>query len=182
MVKYKKYLQEETKKELGFIDYTDFAEDDFADARLAFATDSKFCLSVVANDGFPIHNKKEVAFAGRSNVGKSSLIKQWSQLTRDYLLGRKELETVFFLIDSRHGIKEIDENIMEILDKSAVSYQIILTKFDKIKKNEVDNLLLKTNEKISRRPAARPGILVTSSKDKFGIDLLRCLIYRIIKH
>ena len=231
MVKYKKYLQEETKKELGFIDYTDFAEDEFADARFAFATDSKFCLSVVANDGFPIHNKKEVAFAGRSNVGKSSLInsvtnvsglarvsntpgrtqminffsqgdaffivdlpgfgyakaskesiKQWSQLTRDYLLGRKELETVFFLIDSRHGIKEIDENIMEILDKSAVSYQIILTKFDKIKKNEVDNLLLKTNEKISRRPAARPGILVTSSKDKFGIDLLRCLIYRIIKH
>ena len=231
MVKYKKYLQEETKKELGFIDYTDFAEDEFADARFAFATDSKFCLSVVANDGFPIHDKKEVAFAGRSNVGKSSLInsvtnvsglarvsntpgrtqminffsqgdvffivdlpgfgyakaskesiKQWSQLTRDYLLGRKELETVFFLIDSRHGIKEIDENIMEILDKSAVSYQIILTKFDKIKKNEVDNLLLKTNEKISRRPAARPGILVTSSKDKFGIDLLRCLIYRIIKH
>ena len=53
---------------------------------------------------------------------------------------------------------------------------------DKIKKNEVDNLLLKTNEKISRRPAARPGILATSSKDKFGIDLLRCLIYRIIKH
>ena len=231
MVKYKKYLQEETKKELGFIDYTDFAEDELADARSAFATDSKFCLSVVANDGFPIHDKKEVAFAGRSNVGKSSLInsvtnvsglarvsntpgrtqminffsqgdaffivdlpgfgyakaskesiKQWSQLTRDYLLGRKELETVFFLIDSRHGIKEIDENIMEILDKSAVSYQIILTKFDKIKKNEVDNLLLKTNEKISRRPAARPGILVTSSKDKFGIDLLRCLIYRIIKH
>ena len=172
-----------------------------------------------------------MAFAGRSNVGKSSLInsvtnvsglarvsntpgrtqminffsqgdaffivdlpgfgyakaskesiRQWSQLTRDYLLGRKELETVFFLIDSRHGIKEIDENIMEILDKSAVSYQIILTKFDKIKKNEVDNLLLKTNEKISRRPAARPGILATSSKDKFGIDLLRCLIYRIIKH
>jgi len=231
MVKYKKYLQEEAKKELGFIDYTDFAEDEFADARFAFATDSKFCLSVVANDGFPIHNKKEVAFAGRSNVGKSSLInsvtnvsglarvsntpgrtqminffsqgdaffivdlpgfgyakaskesiKQWSQLTRDYLLGRKELETVFFLIDSRHGIKEIDEDIMEILDKSAVSYQIILTKFDKIKKNQVDNLLLKTNEKISRRPAARPGILVTSSKDKFGIDLLRCLIYRIIKH
>ena len=231
MVKYKKYLQEETKKELGFIDYTDFAEDELADARLAFATDCKFCLSVVANDGFPIHDKKEVAFAGRSNVGKSSLInsvtnvsglarvsntpgrtqminffsqgdaffivdlpgfgyakaskesiKQWSQLTREYLLGRKELETVFFLIDSRHGIKEIDENIMEILDKSAVSYQIILTKFDKIKKNEVDNLLLKTNEKISRRPAARPGILVTSSKDKFGIDLLRCLIYRIIKH
>ncbi len=231
MVKYKKYLQEETKEELGFIDYTDFAEDEFTEARLAFATDSKFYLSVVANNGFPIHNKKEVAFAGRSNVGKSSLInsvtnvsglarvsntpgrtqminffsqgdrffivdlpgfgyakaskesiKQWSQLTKDYLLGRKELETVFFLIDSRHGIKEIDENIMEILDKSAVSYQIILTKFDKIKKNEVDNLLLKTNEKISRRPAARPGILVTSSKDKFGIDLLRCLIYRIIKH
>ena len=231
MVKYKKYLQEETKKELGFIDYTDFAEDELTDARLAFATDSKFCLSVVANDGFPIHDKKEVAFAGRSNVGKSSLInsvtnvsglarvsntpgrtqminffsqgdaffivdlpgfgyakaskesiRQWSQLTRDYLLGRKELETVFFLIDSRHGIKEIDENIMEILDKSAVSYQIILTKFDKIKKNEVDNLLLETNEKINRRPAARPGILVTSSKDKFGIDLLRCLIYRIIKH
>ena len=74
MVKYKKYLQEETKKELGFIDYTDFAEDELADARLAFATDSKFCLSVVANDGFPIHDKKEVAFAGRSNVGKSSLI------------------------------------------------------------------------------------------------------------
>ena len=74
MVKYKKYLQEETKEELGFIDYTDFAEGEFTEARLAFATDSKFCLSVVANNGFPIHNKKEVAFAGRSNVGKSSLI------------------------------------------------------------------------------------------------------------
>ena len=231
MVKHKKYLQEETKKELGFIDYSDFTEDEFADARLAFAADSKFCLSVVANDGFPTHKKKEIAFAGRSNVGKSSLInsvtnvsglarvsntpgrtqminffsqgetffivdlpgfgyakaskesiKQWSQLTKDYLLGRKELETVFFLIDSRHGIKEIDENIMEILDKSAVSYQIILTKFDKIKKYEIENLLLRTNEKISRRPAARPGILATSSKDKFGIDLLKCLIYRIIKY
>ena len=231
MVKHKKYFQGEAKKELGLIDISDFTEDELENARLAFAADSRFLISVVAHDGFPFHQKKEVAFAGRSNVGKSSLInsitnvsglarvsntpgrtqminffsqrddffivdlpgfgyakaskesiKQWSLLTKEYLLGRKELEIVFFLIDSRHGIKEIDENIMEILDKSAVSYQVVLTKFDKIKKEEVDSLLLSTYEKISRRPAARPGILATSSKDKFGIDLLRCLIYRIIKN
>ncbi len=231
MVKHKKYFQEETGKELSLIDHSDFTEDELENSRKAFAAESKFCISVVANDGFPIHKKKEVAFAGRSNVGKSSLInsitnvsglarvsntpgrtqminffsqgddffivdlpgfgyakaskesiKQWGRLTREYLLGRKELETVFFLIDSRHGIKDIDENIMKILDESAVSYQIILTKFDKIKKNEIDKLLLQTNEKIERRPAARPGILATSSKDKYGIDLLRCLMYRIVKY
>ena len=231
MVKYKKYFQKETKIENALLNYSDFTEDELEEARLAFAADSKFCISVVANDGFPNHKRKEVAFAGRSNVGKSSLInsitnvsglarvsntpgrtqminffsqgeeffiadlpgfgyakaskeliKQWGQLTKDYLLGRKELETVFFLIDSRHGIKEIDENIMKILDESAVSYQIILTKFDKVRKNEVDDLFISTYEKIRRRPAARPKFLATSSKDKFGIDLLRCLIYRIVKH
>ena len=174
MVKYKKYLQEETKKELGFIDYTDFAEDEFTEARLAFATDSKFCLSVVANNGFPIHNKKEVAFAGRSNVGKSSLInsvtnvsglarvsntpgrtqminffsqgdaffivdlpgfgyakaskesiKQWSQLTKDYLLGRKELETVFFLSTRDMVLKKL----MRILWRYLISQRFLIKLF-----------------------------------------------------
>ena len=175
MVKYKKYLQEETKEELGFIDYTDFAEDEFTEARLAFATDSKFCLSVVANNGFPIHNKKEVAFAGRSNVGKSSLInsvtnvsglarvsntpgrtqminfffsqgdrffivdlpgfgyakaskesiKQWSQLTKDYLLGRKELETVFFLSTRDMVLKKL----MRILWRYLISQRFLIKLF-----------------------------------------------------
>ena len=74
MVKHKKYFQGEAKKELGLIDLSDFTEDELENARLAFAADSRFLISVVAHDGFPFHQKKEVAFAGRSNVGKSSLI------------------------------------------------------------------------------------------------------------
>ena len=94
--------------------------------------------------------------------------------------GRKELETVFFLIDSRHGIKEIDETAMDILDNAAVSYQVVLTKFDKISKDTYLKLFKSINSIINKRAAARPGIIITSSKDKNGVDLLRALIYRII--
>ena len=131
-----------------------------------FSQDDKFLLVDLPGFGYAKASK--------------DLIKKWKNLTYKYLQGRKELETVFFLIDSRHGIKEIDETAMDILDNAAVSYQVVLTKFDKISKDTYLKLFKSINSIINKRAAARPGIIITSSKDKNGVDLLRALIYRII--
>tara|TARA_Y100000590_G_scaffold364139_1_gene422300 strand:- start:56150 stop:56842 length:693 start_codon:yes stop_codon:yes gene_type:complete len=230
LVKYKEYIQEEEYKRLGAYLPSQFTANELEESRAIFSRESKFLLSVADRAGFPLSNFKEVAFAGRSNVGKSSLINaitqtkglarvsntpgrtqmlnffqqdnkfllvdlpgfgyakaskhlinSWKQLTYDYLQGRRELECVFFLIDSRHGIKTIDEDIMNILDRAAVSYQIVLTKFDKIKKNDELALLGEIKNKIIKKSAARPNFIVTSSKNNFGIDITRAVIYRIIK-
>lgn len=229
MVEYKECFQEKEYKELEILTISDFSTEEYENARVLFSRESKFITSAVDSTGYPILNLKEVAFAGRSNVGESSLInsitgingiarvsntpgrtqminffsqdnkfllvdlpgfgyakaskdliKKWKNLTYKYLQGRKELETVFFLIDSRHGIKEIDETAMDILDNAAVSYQVVLTKFDKISKDTYLKLFKSINSIINKRAAARPGIIITSSKDKNGVDLLRALIYRII--
>ena len=186
----------------------------------------------------PPEGPAEIAFAGRSNVGKSSLINAlvgkkglartsntpgrtqelnyfvpdgysgekgdlppmalvdmpgygyaqapkeqvdaWTKLVFDYLKGRVTLKRVYVLIDSRHGIKKNDEDVLALLDKAAVSYQIVLTKLDKIKAAGVPRLLAETAEKIKKRPAAFPQILATSSEKAEGLDELRNAIALVV--
>ncbi|WP_334162483.1 ribosome biogenesis GTP-binding protein YihA/YsxC [Phenylobacterium sp.] len=183
-------------------------------------------MGAVAMDGLPDTDLPEVAFAGRSNVGKSSLInavtgrlrlarfsnepgrtrevnffvigdnqlrlvdlpgygfaraskgvvKKFQNLGRDYLRGRPNLKRAFLLIDSRHGLKEVDEEAMAAFDTAAVSYQIILTKADKLKPSEVADVVARTQAKIAKRPAAFPRVLATSSEKGTGIPELRAEI------
>lgn len=193
--------------------------------RLLFARDVTFMLSVVKLATLPAPDMPEVCFAGRSNVGKSSLINaltnrkglarasntpgrtrelnyfnvsdrirvvdlpgygyarasktdiaRWTELTRAYLRGRAPLRRVFVLIDSRHGLKEGDREIMAMLDEAAVTYQIILTKVDKLKKGELEKVAKKVANKIKKRPAAFPQVISTSSVKKNGLDDLRAEI------
>ncbi|WP_457582155.1 ribosome biogenesis GTP-binding protein YihA/YsxC [Ensifer canadensis] len=193
-----------------------------------------FIRGVPAMKFLPPEGPTEIAFAGRSNVGKSSLINAlvgqkglartsntpgrtqelnyfvpdgysgeagdlppmalvdmpgygyaqapkeqvdaWTKLVFDYLRGRATLKRVYVLIDSRHGIKKNDEDVLSLLDKAAVSYQIILTKTDKIKVAGVPRLIAETLEKIKKHPAAFPEVLSTSSEKGEGIDELRATI------
>jgi GTP-binding protein len=190
-----------------------------------------FIRGVPSMKFLPPEGPSEIAFAGRSNVGKSSLINalvnqkglartsntpgrtqelnyfvpdgfsgegsdlppmalvdmpgygyakapkeqvdQWTKLVFDYLKGRVTLKRVYVLIDSRHGIKKNDEDVLSLLDKAAVSYQIVLTKTDKIKAAGVPKLIAETLEKIRRRPAAFPAVIATSSEKGEGMDELR---------
>ena len=193
--------------------------------RLLFARDVTFMLSVVKLAALPPARLPEVCFAGRSNVGKSSLINaltnrkglarasntpgrtrelnyfnisdkihvvdlpgygyarasktdiaRWTELTRAFLRGRAPLRRVFVLIDSRHGLKDGDREIMAMLDEAAVTYQLILTKVDKLKKGELEKVMKKTLNKIKKRPAAYPSLICTSSVKKNGLDELRAEI------
>jgi GTP-binding protein len=182
-------------------------------------------MSVVSMDGLPEGGPPEFAFAGRSNVGKSSLlnavtgrkalarasgepgrtrqlnffrlgeaamlvdlpgygyarapradIAQWTQLTGDYLRGRPQLARVFLLIDARHGPKPSDEEVMGGLDVAAVSYQVVLTKTDKLKAPELEAVMARTMARIARRPAAHPVLHATSAAHGGGIEALRAEI------
>ena len=193
--------------------------------RLLFARDVTFMLSAVSLDTHPPARLPEICFAGRSNVGKSSLINaltnrkglarasntpgrtrelnyfnvderlfvvdlpgygyakaskadiaRWTKLTRAFLFVRASLRRVFLLIDSRHGIKNNDLELMAMLDETAVTYQIVLTKVDKLKKGELDKVYVKTSAIIAKRPAAFPELVATSSEKKNGLDLLRAEI------
>ena len=204
---------------------TEFSKTQIENGRLLFARDVTFMLSAVSLETLPAARLPEICFAGRSNVGKSSLINavtnrkgiarasntpgrtrelnyfnvderlyivdlpgygyakasksdiaRWTKLTRQFLFGRASLRRVFLLIDSRHGLKESDSELMSVLDETAVTYQIILTKTDKLKKGEMDKVLTKTQKSISKRPAAFPNIIKTSSETKKGLDLLRAEI------
>jgi GTP-binding protein len=100
-------------------------------------------------------------------------VDEWTKLVFDYLKGRVTLKRVYVLIDARHGIKAKDDEVLGLLDKAAVSYQIVLTKTDKIKEAGVPRLIAETVEKIKRRPAAFPGVVATSSEKREGLDELR---------
>ena len=195
------------------------------EGRRLFARPVEFMLSVVSFAQLPSPDLPEICFAGRSNVGKSSLINaltgqknlarasntpgrtrelnyfnaddrirlvdlpgygyaraskvdiaRWTKLTRQFLRGRAGLRRVFLLIDSRHGLKPGDIDIMNMLDETAVIYQIVLTKVDKLKKGELDKVTEKTLKAIAKRPAAFPGLISTSSVKKDGLDDLRAEI------
>ncbi len=104
----------------------------------------------------------------------------WNELIRDYLRGRVNLRRVYMLIDARHGIKKNDEDVMVLLDKAAVSYQIVLTKTDKLKAPGVAKLIEETSQRILRRPAAYPIVLATSSEKGDGLDSLRAAIAELV--
>ncbi len=202
-----------------------FTEDELEAARVLFARQATFMMGAVKVDGLPPADLPEVAFAGRSNVGKSSLInalvgmkklarasnepgrtrevnffvlderlrlvdlpgygwakaskttvRTFQSMGRDYLRGRANLKRAYLLIDARHGLKDVDNEPMDAFDKAAVSYQIILTKADKIKPSEVEAVLAKTQLAIAKRPAAYPRVLATSSEKGGGLPELRAEI------
>ena len=202
-----------------------FDEAEIEAARILFARQASFMMGAVSVDGLPPSDMPEVAFAGRSNVGKSSLInalvghkklarasnepgrtrevnffvlndairlvdlpgygwaraakvtvKKFQNLGRDYLRGRANLKRAYLLIDARHGLKDVDAEPMDAFDKAAVSYQIILTKADKIKPAEVAAEVERTLKAIAKRPAAFPRVLATSSEKGLGLPELRAEI------
>ena len=181
-------------------------------------------------EALPAPTMPEVAFAGRSNVGKSSLlnaltnrkqlartsntpgrtrelnffsldeqcylvdlpgygyaraskneVQKWSKLTRRYLQGRPNLSRVFLLIDSRHGVKESDEEIMSMLDEVAVTYQVILTKIDKLKKGEHERCVELAQAKLAKHGAAYPFVIASSSEKGDGIEDIRREIYGLVQ-
>ncbi|MBT4890069.1 MAG: YihA family ribosome biogenesis GTP-binding protein [Rhodospirillales bacterium] len=190
--------------------------------RLLFAKECTFVLGAVKLDQIPTTSLPEIAFAGRSNVGKSSLIntltrrkylartsntpgrtqeinffnldeklmiadlpgfgyakvsrsrvEEWTKLVNSYLKGRAQLRRVLLLVDSRHGLKSSDLEVMKMLDVAAVSYQIVLTKSDKIGKVDCARLIKKINEKAKHHTALHPEVIATSSRKGIGIDILR---------
>jgi GTP-binding protein len=193
--------------------------------RKLFAGQTDFLKGVVAMSGLPPDDRLEVCFAGRSNVGKSSLInaltgrkglarasntpgrtqeinyftttdgpylvdlpgygyanaplpvvEKWQKLLKSYLSGRATLRRAFVLIDARHGVKDVDEEIMTLLDRSAVTFQAVLTKTDKVKAKDRDRVLKQVREKLSKHPAAYPELVLTSSEKGDGIATLRAII------
>ena len=202
-----------------------FSDDTLETGRVFFAQPVAFLMGAAAIEQLPPADLPEVAFAGRSNVGKSSLINalvnqkylarasnepgrtrevnffvlaerlrlvdlpgygfarasktstaKFQNLGRDYLRGRPNLKRVYLLIDSRHGLKAVDAEAMDALDLAAVSYQIVLTKGDKIKPPELAEVVAKTLKGIAKRPAAFPRVLATSSAKGDGMPELRAEI------
>ncbi len=201
-------------------------EDEAREAgRLLFAGPVTFVKGVVAMSGLPPADRLEVCFAGRSNVGKSSLINaltgrktlarasntpgrtqeinyfalgderylvdlpgygyaeapvavvaKWQALLKQYLSGRSTLRRAFVLVDARHGIKAVDEEILKLLDRSAVTFQAVLTKVDKISRQEREAVIEQVKGALGKHAAAYPEIVVTSSEKGEGIETLRALI------
>ena len=202
-----------------------FDEDEIEAARVLFARPAEFQLGAVSIDGLPPPTLPEVAFAGRSNVGKSSLLnalvgrkglarastepgrtrevnfflldgrvrlvdlpgygfakvtrataRKFQNLGRDYLRGRVNLKRVYLLIDARHGLKPPDGEALDALDLAAVSYQVVLTKADKLKRGEAEAVTARTLAAVSKRPAAFPRVLATSAEKGDGLAELRAEI------
>ena len=104
------------------------------------------------------------------------VVKKWQQLLKSYLSGRSSLRRAFVLVDIRHGIKKVDEEIMDLLDTSAVTFQCILTKSDKVNAEQKNQVLNQVREKLQKHPAAFPELLVTSAENKVGVETLRSII------
>lgn len=201
--------------------------DPIEQARRIFAGPIAFLKSAPALKFLPDANVPEVAFAGRSNVGKSSLInaltnrnglartsntpgrtqelnffdvgdplrfrlvdmpgygyakapkdmlRQWRFLVNDYLRGRAVLKRTHVLIDCRHGLKDVDATLLDMLDEAAVSYRIVLTKADKVKASALEEVTARTAEAVRKRPAAHPEIITTSSEKGMGLPELRAAV------
>ena len=193
--------------------------------RLMFGGPVTFVKGVVAMSGLPPADRLEVCFAGRSNVGKSSLINaltgrktlarasntpgrtqeinyfalgesrylvdlpgygyaeapvaivaKWQALLKQYLAGRQTLRRAFVLVDARHGIKAVDAEILTLLDRSAVTFQAVLTKVDKISRAKREAVIEQVKGALGKHPAGYPEIVVTSSEKGEGIETLRAII------
>ena len=201
------------------------------EGRKLFAGEWQFVWASPSIETLPPMASMEVAFAGRSNVGKSSLVNaltgrnalartshtpgrtqeliffegpdnaglrlvdmpgygyasapkakvaSWTQLIHQFLQGRATLARVYVLIDARHGIKDVDRDVLKTLDKSAVSYQVVLTKADQVKRAELEKHIEETTTALAKHPAAFPDVLVTSSRDGSGMAELRAAMVRLL--
>ncbi len=197
--------------------------------RLLFAGPVDFVKGVTSMAALPPADRPEVCFAGRSNVGKSSLINaltgrknlarasntpgrtqeinyfalgehrymvdlpgygyaeapvaivaKWQALLKQYLQGRQTLRRAFVLIDTRHGVKAVDEEILTMLDKSAVTFQVVMTKADKVNQATREANIAQVRGALTRHPAAFPEIIVTSSEKGDGIETLRAVIATLV--
>lgn len=200
-------------------------------ARKLFAGPVGFLRSAPSLEFLPPADAPEIAFAGRSNVGKSSLlnalanrnglartsntpgrtqelnffdvgdpprlrlvdmpgygfakappqvVRKWRYLVNDFLRGRAVLKRALVLIDARHGVKDVDREIFDMLDRAAVSYRLVLTKADKVKATELAAVRLGTEGEARRRPAAHPEVIATSSEGGMGIAELRAAVLEAI--
>jgi GTP-binding protein len=216
---------------------TDPDADLIESGRKLFAGDWQFFWASPSIETLPPMQGIEIAFAGRSNVGKSSLINaltnrnglartshtpgrtqeliffkgpgpldertpelrivdmpgygyasapktqiaSWTKLIHNFLLGRASLARVYVLIDSRHGFKDADNEVLTTLDKAAVSYQIVLTKADQVKKSALEETMAAMASNLRKHPAAFPDMLVTSSRDGGGMAEMRAAIVKLLR-
>src|SRR6516164_6796840 len=200
--------------------------------RRLFAGEWRFSFAAPSIDALPPMSGLEVAFAGRSNVGKSSLINaltgrnnlartshtpgrtqelifferpdkaglrlvdmpgygyakapktqvaSWTNLIHKFLLGRASLARVYVLIDARHGLKDVDLEILKTLDRSAVSYQVVLTKADQVKASELQSRIAETEAALAKHPAAFPNVVATSSRSSTGMAELQAAMAKLLE-
>ncbi|MCC5612698.1 hypothetical protein LC612_39920, partial [Nostoc sp. CHAB 5834] len=105
-----------------------------------------------------------------------SVVQKWQSLLRAYLAGRQTLRRAYLLVDSRHGVKAVDHEIMDLLDRSAVTFQVVMTKADKVRTAEHDAVLNQVRSALARHPAAFPELILTSAEKEVGIEKLRAII------
>jgi GTP-binding protein len=203
----------------------EFSPAQIEEARKIFAGECDFLWGSADLEALPPPNKNEIAFAGRSNVGKSSLVNaltgrktlakvsntpgrtqqlnffnlanhlylvdmpgygyakvskkmraDWDKLIFNYLQGRPNLRTVLVMVDARHGLKEVDQHLMTLLDKAAVNYRIVLTKCDKVSGEARDKVNEEIKQALLKHPAAYPIVYATSSETGIGIPELRAMV------
>lgn len=209
---------------------TALAEDDIEAGRKLFSQSCDFVAGADNSVALPMMTLPEIAFAGRSNVGKSSLVNAlvgrktlartsrtpgrtqqlnffdlghrvqlvdmpgygyaavgkdkvaaWTKLAQDFLRGRASLLRVYVLIDSRHGLKAVDHETLEILDRSAISYAVTLTKADAVKPAQLADVLDRTADALKQHPAAFPQVTATSSESGFGIAEMRAGVVQLLR-